>query len=122
MAGVIVRDGGAVLLVRPHEERTHWLISGYLEAYESVEQAAVREVREEVGLQVEVERIIGSYSCRSISKNMVFVVCVVHPVGGSVQLGDEIAEARWFRLDALPVWPADSPAAFAMADLIRLPT
>lgn len=117
VAGAIIRAGDAILLVRPHEETTHWLISGYLEAYESAEEAAVREVREEVGLEVEIERVVGSYSCRSINKNMVFVVCLARPIGGRLRLGEEIAEAHWFRVDALPDWPVDSPAAMAIADL-----
>ena len=119
VAGAIVRDGDTILLVRPHEETSHWLISGYLEAYESAEEAAIREVREEVGLEVEIERIVGSYSCRTIDKNMVFVVCLAHPVAGTLRLGEEISEAHWFHLDALPKWPADSPAALAIADLTR---
>lgn len=120
VAGAIIRDRDAILLVRPHEETNHWLVSGYLEAYESVEEAAIREVREEVGFEVEIERVVGSYSCRSITKNMVFVVCLAHPVGGRLRLGEEIAEAHWFRLDALPNRPVDSPAALAIADLSRV--
>ncbi|MEJ7803676.1 MAG: NUDIX domain-containing protein [Candidatus Limnocylindria bacterium] len=117
VAGAIVRRGDEILLVRPHEEQLHWLISGYLEAWESVEEAAVREVREETGLDVEIERMVGSYSCRSIGKNLVFAVCVARPVGGELRIGAEIADARWFPIDALPPWPADSPAAQAVADL-----
>lgn len=120
VAGAIIRKGDEILLVRPHEETKHWLVSGYLEAYESVEDAAIREVREEVGLEVEIERVVGSYSCRSINKNMVFIVCLAHPTGGNLRLGEEVAEAHWFRLDALPNWPGDSPAALAIADLARV--
>lgn len=117
VAGVIVQRPGEILLVRPHEEQLHWLVSGFLEAWESVEEAAVREAREETGLEVEIERVLGSYSCRTIGKNFVFVVCVARPVGGELSAGAEIADARWFALDALPPWPSDSPAAQAVSDL-----
>jgi NAD+ diphosphatase len=119
VAGVIVRRGDEVLLARPAQPPDspyHVLVSGYLEAYESAEDAAVREVREETGLAVAVERVLGSYSCRPIGKNMVFIVCIARVTGGEVCVSDELADARWFPLDALPDWPADWPVARAFAD------
>ncbi len=118
VAGVIIRRDDEVLLVRPPRGSHHILVSGFLEAYESVEDAAVREVQEETGLEVTIERILGSYSCRPIGKNMVFVVCVARPAGGTLRLNGELAEAQWFPLTALPDWPADWPVARAFADLL----
>jgi NAD+ diphosphatase len=121
VAGVIVRRGDEVLLVRHSnspaaDARAHFvLVAGYLEAYESAEAAAVREVQEETGLEVEVERVLGTYSCRPIGKNMVFIVCLTRLTGGELRLNDELAEARWFTLDTLPDWPV----ARAFADLRR---
>lgn len=120
VAGVIVRHGDDVLLVRPAyvaDIHPHVLVSGFLEAYESAEDAAVREVEEETGLQVEVERVLGTYSCRPIGKNMVFIVCVARLVGGDLRLSEELSDARWFPLDALPDWPPEWPVAQAFADL-----
>ena len=62
VAGVIVRRDDRVLLVRPHRGSHHILISGFLESFESAEEASVREVQEETGLEVEVDRVLGSYS------------------------------------------------------------
>lgn len=118
VAGVIVRRGGEVLLARPQRGTHFVLVSGFLEAYESVEAAAVREVREETGLEVEIERILGSYSCQPIGKNMVFIVCVARVLGGELRIAEELADACWFPLDALPNWPAEWPVAQAFADLL----
>jgi NADH pyrophosphatase NudC (nudix superfamily) len=120
VAGVIVRRGDEVLLVRQPGFPLFALVAGYLEAFESAEEAAVREVKEETGLDVTVERVLGSYSCRPIGKNMVFIVCVAHVTGGELALSDELVDARWFTLDALPDWQPDLPVAQALADLRRL--
>jgi NAD+ diphosphatase len=117
VAGVIVVRDDHVLLVRQPGGTHHVLVSGYLEAYESAEDAAAREVREETGLEVEVERVLGTYSCRSIGKNMVFIVCVAGVTGGDLRLGEELEDARWFPLDALPKWPLNWPVARAFVDL-----
>ena len=73
-----------------------------------------------MGLEVEVERLLGTYSCRPIGKNMVFIVCLARVTGGELRLSEELADARWYPLDALPDWPPEWPVARAFADLRRL--
>jgi NADH pyrophosphatase NudC (nudix superfamily) len=122
VAGVIVRRDDEVLLVRPAlppDQTLHVLVSGYLEAYESAEDAAVREALEETNLRIQVERIVGTYSCRPIGKNMIFIVCLAHLTSGTLRLSDELADARWFPLTALPPWPPEWPVAQAFTDLNR---
>jgi NAD+ diphosphatase len=132
VSGVIIRRESDVLLVRPRlrpedeaiftdhpDTRRYVLISGYLEAFESAEQAAMREAKEETGLEIEIERLVGSYSCRPINKNMVFIVCLARMVGGALSVSEELADARWFPLNALPDWPPEWPVARAFADLLK---
>lgn len=120
VAGAILDSGEEILLVRPHHLHQFWLVSGYLEAWESARDAAIREVREEVGLAMEQPAIVGSYSCKAIDLNMVFIVYAAQVAKSEIVVGDEIAEARWHRKDALPDWPADSPAALAVRDYFLL--
>lgn len=106
-----------MLLVRPHGAPDFALVGGFAEAFESVEEAAIREVREETGLEVRVERILGSYSCEPIGRNLVMVVCVMTVTGGAFRLQvEELAESRWFSLDALPNWPGESPLRAVFED------
>ena len=117
VAAAIVERPGEVLLVRPHGAETFALVAGYPEPYETIEQAAVREVREETGLEVQVERILGSYSCEPMGQNLVSVVCVARVVGGEYRLQEEeLAEGRWFPLASLPVWPEGWPLREVFGD------
>ena len=113
----ILDSGEEILIVRPKHLDQFWLVSGYLEAWESAEDAAIREVQEEVGLVIHRPTIVGSYSCRPIGLNMVFIVYATRvPRESQVTIGDEIAEASWW--DALLNWPIDSPATIAVNDYL----
>ena len=99
-----------MLLVRPHSSRDFALVAGFPERYESIEAAAVREVKEETGLDVRIERVLGTYSCEPVGRNLVLVVCVATLEGGSFTLqAEELAEGRWFPLEDLPDWPEAAP-------------
>ena len=60
---VVVRDDGRVLLIQRHDPEGYWAFpAGFCDLGENVAHAAVRETREETGLHVEPERIVGVYS------------------------------------------------------------
>ena len=64
VSAVVWRDarGGEVLLMQ-RADNAHWgLPGGYVELGESVAAACAREVFEETGVRVDVERLIGVYS------------------------------------------------------------
>ena len=106
---VIVRDG-EVLLARPHHSPEFALVTGFPEPYERIEDAAVREAQEEVGFDIRIERVLGTYSCEPVGQNQVLVACLATSVGGDFHIQEEeLAEGRWFPLDGLPDWPATWP-------------
>jgi 8-oxo-dGTP pyrophosphatase MutT (NUDIX family)/diadenosine tetraphosphate (Ap4A) HIT family hydrolase len=111
--GAVIRRGEEVLLARHryHADKRYVLIAGYVQPGESFEGAAAREVAEETGFEVAVERLLGSYPWRSMDMPIVFVACETRVIGGSLRLDDELEDARWFRLDALPEWPPEFPVA-----------
>ena len=96
----IIFEGSRVLLA--HRRDIDWwnLPGGGMEAGETVEQAIRREVLEETGLEVEIERLVGVYSKPQKNEVALAFHCVV--AGGQARASEEIRECRYFALDALP--------------------
>ncbi len=105
-AGVVVDDAGRVLMVRrgirPH--RGSWGIpAGYQDIDEDALQAAVREVREESGAEVElVELLDVIFVPDDPRRPATVVVYLFRARAGELRPGSETTEACWFDLDELP--------------------
>jgi len=91
---------GLVLLA--HRRDIDWwnLPGGGMELEETVDEAVCREVREETGLEVEVEQLVGVYS--KPQKQEVVLTFRCHVIGGTLQATEESRECRYFAPNALP--------------------
>lgn len=108
----VVRDGqGRILLQRRSDNGLWGLPGGSVEIGESVTQAIIREVREETGLSVRVDRLIGVYSdpgfqvVRYPDGNVVHYVsslfsCTI--LGGCLETCDETLALQFFDPAGLP--------------------
>lgn len=107
--GVLIEmDGGVVLVKRGGRVKAgRWaLVSGYIEADESVEEAAVRECLEETGLQVELVDLLGIYSFpEGPPASGIIVFYRARPAGGALHAGDDATDVKVFAPDALPPMP-----------------
>lgn len=106
-ASVIIDGAGRVLLVRHNYGRRNWEIpGGGSEPGESAEETARREVREEVGVEIEIAAVSGVYweaAWRDIGGH--HFVFRAHLADGAVARPadpHEIADLGWFSADALP--------------------
>ena len=113
--GVVAEwEGQIVLARRNHEPRAgQWSFpSGYVDAGEVPEEAAVREAQEETGLEVRIEGLLGVYAARG--ERTVYVAYAGHVVGGRLRPGDECIEVGAFPYEGLPrlAFPHD-------ADILR---
>lgn len=103
---VIYHPGhGIVLVERGHAPLGMALPGGFVEEGETVEQAAVREMREETGLDVELMGILGVYSDprrdpRFHTMTVTFAGKVANP--DALRAGDDAAQAAFYPLDRLP--------------------
>ena len=99
----IIEDGGRVLMVRRAVETGYGLWSlpgGYVDRGEVMEEAAAREVREETGLDVEVDSLVGLFS--EAGHPVIVAAYAARQVGGSLEAGPESLEVGYFSLDNLP--------------------
>lgn len=95
-------DGRIVLLKRGIEPSYgKWVFpGGFLDRGERVEDAAIRETREEVNLHVETTRLLNVYSYSGYP--VIVIVYLVKVVGGELQAMDEALEVRTFAADEIP--------------------
>jgi len=77
------------------------LPGGGLEIGETVEEGVCREVREETGLVVEVDHLVGVYS--KPQKQEVVLAFLCRTLGGMLTATEESRECRYFPPEALPV-------------------
>jgi NAD+ diphosphatase len=116
VVGALVEHEGEIVLAR----NAAWpagffaLVTGYLEMNEDPREAVIREVDEEIGLEVTGASLIGNYIFER--KNEVVMCYHVH-ARGSVRLGREIAEIR--RVAPAKLRPWRRATGLAVADWMR---
>jgi NAD+ diphosphatase len=119
---VLVRDGDRVLLTR----KAFWpagrygLIAGFVDVGESLEGAAQREVREEVGVEICDLRYVGSQYWPFPSQLMLgFTATYSH---GDLRINrSELEDARWFSVRDLPDLPPKLSIARFLLDHWLIP-
>ena len=98
-------ERGIVLIRRKNPPFGWALPGGFVDYGETLENAAIREAKEETGLDVELERLLGVYSdpardARQHTISTVFVAVARNPE--EVAGGDDATEAVFFPFEALP--------------------
>lgn len=98
-------DRGIVIIKRANIPHGYALPGGFVDEGEQVECAAMREMREETGLDVRLDGLLGVYSNpgrdpRGHTASIVFVGTAASPE--SLKAGDDASSAAWHKLDELP--------------------
>lgn len=104
-AGALIHRGNRVLLVKRRRppNRGAWVFPGGLvELGESVEDAVIREVKEETGITIRLERLLGVFTevrqdpDRRVKYHYVIVDYAAEPKDSRVKLNDESSAYGWF--------------------------
>ena len=112
-SNTVVERDGKVLLVRLNygpRDGTWTLPGGLVEADESLEQAAVRETKEETGFTVGLDGLLAMWTRASLP--LLVVIYRAHIISGELRVApDESSEGRFFPRDQLPsleelAWPS----------------
>lgn len=100
---VAVLHKNKILLTQREDFETWILPSGGVEDGESLAQAAIRETKEETGLDVELTGLVGIYSRLGNMSPVHAVLFSAKPIGGEIkcQEGETIA-VEWFAFDQIP--------------------
>lgn len=102
-AAVIINKEGKVLLVKHSYGKNNWdLPGGKAEANESAEETAKREVVEETGLNVKVERLTGIYYDPTYDMHHFVFTAAVAENEEAAPSSPEILECGYFSVDDLP--------------------
>lgn len=104
-AVVIIQDGKILLVKRGVEPKKGlWsLPAGFIEVDETVQECAIREVREETGLAIELTGVLDVYTIFDDPRYVCLLVVYTAKVKrGALAPGDDADDADYFAPDSLP--------------------
>lgn len=112
-ASAVVFNAQRQLLLQRRADNGHWAMpGGRLDPGEDIQTCAIREVREETGLEVRIVRLVGVYSDpyqhmiarypNGVVTQLLNLCFECEIVGGVLKLSDESTEIGFFDVAALP--------------------
>lgn len=96
-----------ILLIKQFQHRDRWGIpKGHVDEGETLEECAIREVREEAGVDVKLGARLQDAFIKNDTEDKTVVSWLAVPVGSHEpnhnDPDSEVADARWFDVDGLP--------------------
>ena len=124
---VVVNDAGEILMIR-RTDNDNWAVpGGAIELGESVAQAAVRETREESGIEFEITGIVGIYSdpkhvllytSNGEVRQEFSIVLTARPLSGQPTPSSESSEVRWVPVSDVSEYTMDQSMRIRINDYL----
>jgi ADP-ribose pyrophosphatase YjhB (NUDIX family) len=124
---VVVNDADEILMIR-RTDNDNWAVpGGAIDLGESVVQAAVRETREESGIECEITGIIGIYSdpkhvilytSNGEARQEFSIVLTARPLSGQPTPSSESSEVRWVPVSEVRAYTMDRSMRIRINDYL----
>jgi len=124
---VVVNDAGDILMIR-RTDNDNWAVpGGAIDLGESVGQAAVRETREESGIECEITGIVGIYSdpkhvilytSNGEARQEFSIVLTARPLSGQPTPSSESSKVRWVPEPEVPDYTMDRSMRIRINDYL----
>jgi ADP-ribose pyrophosphatase YjhB (NUDIX family) len=124
---VVVNDAGEILMIR-RTDNDNWAVpGGAIDLGESTGQAAVRETREESGIECEITGIVGIYSdpkhvilytSNGEVRQEFSIVLTARPLSGQPAPSSETSEVRWVPSSEVPDYTMDRSMRIRINDYL----
>jgi 8-oxo-dGTP diphosphatase len=109
VSAAVFRDGRVLIVrrARPPAHGIHTLPGGGVELGETLEQAVVREIREETALEIEPVALVGFRQAIArdaagrVERHFVILPFAARFIGGKISLNEELAAADWLAPEAI---------------------
>src|ERR1700722_17049532 len=124
---VVVNDAGEILMIR-RTDNDNWAVpGGAIDLGESVAQAAVRETREESGIECEITGLVGIYSdpkhvllytSNGEVRQEFSIVLTARPLSGQPTPSSESSEVRWVPVSEVREYTMDRSMRIRVDDYL----
>ncbi len=119
---IVIKDERILLVKRAHPPQIGWwcIPAGFMEWREHPRETAIRELKEETGLIVELKSFFEVYSGTDDPRaNCILMLYLATEVGGQLQAADDALDVRYFSFDDLPEKIAFEAHHQALADYTK---
>lgn len=105
---IIIGDDGCFILTKRADTGQWCLPGGLVEFGETVEEATIREVREEIGVECSVESLVGIYSTNNIEvasppkRSSIIIAFRCRITKGAPSISEEVSEIGFFNVQNIP--------------------
>jgi len=105
---IVFNEHHELLMVQEREDQLYCVPGGWCDVFESAQENAIKEVKQETGLDVEVDRLLAVFMRDRYKPKatMVSEYCLyfsAHQVGGTLQHNHETLSVAYYDLNNLPI-------------------